>query len=61
VSAGVTVGAAAWVAGNDVGSGTIGVTTFTDSRIAGTFELTVVDGAGISTHSVTEGQFDIDY
>lgn len=63
VAAGVTIGNEAWTAGGDLGSGTISVTTFTESRIAGTFTLSLVATGNQSpqTVTVTNGQFDITY
>jgi hypothetical protein len=59
VAAGVSIGPVHYTAGQSSGAGTINVTTFTDSRLVGSFVLTVV--AGSSTLSITDGQFDIDY
>lgn len=59
VAAGVSIGPIHYTAGQSSGAGTIIVTTFTDSRLAGSFVLTVV--AGSSTLSITDGQFDISY
>jgi len=63
VSAGVTIGNAPWVAGGDMGGGSISVTTSTANRIAGTFEFTVVAQGGQQPAelTVTEGGFDITY
>lgn len=61
VSAGVSIGASHY--GPVGGSVTINATTFTDSRLAGTFtmKLTALAGQSPATVTVTEGQFDIDY
>lgn len=59
VAAGVSIGSVHYTAGQSSGAGTINVTTFTDSRLAGSFVLTVV--AGSSTLAITDGQFDISY
>jgi hypothetical protein len=61
VSAGVTVGSTAWVAGQALGSGTIVVTTFTASRIAGTFTINLVPSLGGPAMAVTDGVFDFTY
>lgn len=63
VSAGVTIGNAAWGAGGTMGSGTITISTLTANRIAGTFQLTVdaISGGASGTLAVTEGAFDIDF
>lgn len=58
VAAGVQIGAESYTAGQSTGAGTISVTTFTDSRLAGTFSLTVV---GPATLAITDGAFDITY
>lgn len=64
VSVGVTIGTDQnWIAGAANGSGSIEVTTLTDSRIAGTFFFSVV-ATGEETPnplSITEGVFDIEY
>jgi len=57
VAAGVTIGTSNFSAGQDMGSGTIVLTTLTGTRVAGTFQLTVV---GASTVNVTQGVFDSD-
>ncbi len=57
VAAGVTLGTASFTAGQGSGSGTIVITTLTGTRVAGTFQLTVV---GASTVNVTQGAFDSD-
>lgn len=61
VSAGVSIGASHY--GPVGGSVTINVTTFTDSRLAGTFTmtLTAIGGQSSATVTVTEGKFDINY
>ncbi len=56
VAAGVSIGNQHWVAGQDIGGGSINVTTLTGSRAAGTFSFTVVES---TTLSITEGVFDI--
>lgn len=61
VSAGVTIGTTAWVAGQAQGSGTITVSTFTASRIAGTFAITLVASGSGPGMTVTEGVFDFAY
>jgi hypothetical protein len=63
VAAAVTIGNFVWSAGQSTGSGMIVLTTFTDSRITGTFMLNVVatQGQQPATRSVTDGQFDIEY
>lgn len=62
-SAGVTIGSAAWIAGADIGSGTITVTTSTDHRIAGTFEFSVVAQGAWSPQvmAITDGKFDKEF
>jgi len=55
VAAGVTIGNANFIAGQDMGSGTIVISTLTANRVAGTFQLTAV---GATTAQVTEGVFD---
>jgi len=64
VSVGVTIGTSqSWIAGGSNGTGSIEVTTFTDSHIVGTFSFWVV-ATGEETPnplSITEGRFDIEY
>lgn len=64
VSVAVTIGPdQSWIAGASNGSGSIEVTTFTDSRIAGTFSFSLV-ATGEETPNpllITEGRFDIEY
>lgn len=62
-SAGVTIGSAAWIAGGGVGSGTVTVTTSTATRIAGTFQFSVIaqGGQGPSPMGVTNGRFDVTF
>lgn len=59
VSVGVQIGNDTWSAGAGVGSGAIVVTTFTETRLVGTFAFTV--GSGGSTLTITEGAFDIEF
>jgi len=65
VSVGLSIGSGKWVAGQGLGSGTIEVTTFTETRIAGTFSFVVVtQGGGLGspiTRDVTDGSFDIEF
>ena len=63
VSAGVTIGNAAWGAGGNMGSGTITISILTANRVAGTFQLTVdaISGGASGTLTVTDGVFDIDF
>jgi hypothetical protein len=55
----VNLGLSVWLSFEDVGSRSVTVTTFTSERIAGTFELTLVDGSGTDTVRVTDGRFDL--
>lgn len=64
VSAAVTIGTdQSWIAGASNGSGSIQVTTFTESRIVGTFSFSVVATGGQTPNrlQITEGTFDIEY
>jgi hypothetical protein len=64
VSAGVSIGTdQSWIAGASNGSGWIEVTTLTVSRIAGTFQFSLVAVADEtpSPLEVTEGSFDVAY
>lgn len=62
-SAGVTIGSAAWIAGSNIGSGTVNITTSTNNRIAGTFEFSVVAQGAWSPQimAVTDGRFDQEF
>ena len=62
-SATMTHGGGGWTAGGAGGSGSITLTAFTESRVAGTFAFTVVPimGEATGTREVTNGVFDITY
>lgn len=62
VSAGVTLGPASYIAGSNIGSGSVVVTRAESNRIEGTFSFTVEPSAGSGgSLSVTNGQFEIDF
>lgn len=44
-----------------ISNGTLIITNKTATRIAGTFSYTVTDTAGVTTHTVTGGTFDVEY
>ncbi|WP_116788813.1 DUF6252 family protein [Flavobacterium psychrotrophum] len=44
-----------------VSNGTLIITSKTSTRIAGTFSYTVTNDAGVATHTVTAGSFDVEY
>lgn len=45
----------------DVTEGTVGITSNTNNRIAGTYQFTVKNDAGEVIYNVTGGTFDVDY
>jgi hypothetical protein len=63
VGAGLDMGGASWGAGGTLGSGAITVTSFTETRITGSFSFTVegvTSGATPATRSIPNGQFDVE-
>jgi hypothetical protein len=57
-------GAAQWAARTDLGSGSITLTTTTESRAVGTFEFTVAPDVGnpaTGTKQITQGRFDVTF
>jgi len=54
-----TTGGVVWVAGGNLGSGTITITSLTATAVAGTFSFNLVKNGGGATISVTSGVFNI--
>jgi hypothetical protein len=59
----LTQGGNGWVTGASGGSGSVTLTTLTDTRIAGTFEFTAVPvtGGASGTRTITQGSFDVEF
>jgi hypothetical protein len=57
-------GGASWLANQSIGSGTITLSTFTETRVVGTFAFVLAPapgGSAISPKRVTLGVFDLTY